>query len=77
MSHIDAIIQNVRAAKDFATMDFTYGYWQLPMHPESQPLHAFMTPGSVMQPTSTVKDSSNSARNVQECVEPCFQILCN
>lgn len=72
MPHIDAIIQDVRGATVFAGIDFTSGYWQLPMHPDSQHLHAFMTPDGVMQPTRTTQGGCNSAANFQACVEPCF-----
>lgn len=42
--HINAEIDDVCCAKAFATVDSRSGYWQLPMLPNSQTLHAFMTP---------------------------------
>lgn len=75
MPYIDAVLQDVRGSKAFAVIDFTSGYWQLPMHPDSQALHAFITPDGVMQPTRTTQGGCNSAANFQACVEPCFSEL--
>lgn len=75
MPHIDAVLQDVRGSEAFAAIDFTSGYWQLPMDPDSQPLHSFMTPDGVMQPTRTTQGGCNSAANFQACVEPCFSEL--
>lgn len=75
MPHIDSVLSDVRGAGAFATMDFCSGYWQLPLHEDSQHLHAFMTPDGVMQPTRTTQGGCNSAANFQACVEPCFSEL--
>lgn len=75
MPHIDAVLLEVRGAEAFAAMYFTSGYWQLPMDPDSQALHAFMSPDGVMQPTRTTQEVCNSAANFQACVEPCFSEL--
>lgn len=70
MPHLDAVIDNVRGAMALATIDFTYGYWQLPMDPGSQALHKFVTPDAVVQQTRTTQGGYNSAANFQECVKP-------
>ena len=72
MPHIDAVLSELRGATVFAGIDFCSGYWQLPLHPESQHLHAFMTPNGVVQPTRTTQGGCNSAANFQASVEPCF-----
>lgn len=72
MPHIDAVINDVQGAVFFAIVDFCSSYWQLPLHKDSQALHAFMTPDGVMQPTRTTQGGCNSAANFQACVEPCF-----
>lgn len=61
MPHIDVVLQEVRGSEAFEAMDFTSGYWQLPMDPDSQPLHAFMTHNGVMQPTRITIGGCNSA----------------
>ncbi len=53
-------------------LTFCSGYWQLPLHPESQPLFAFMTPVGVVMPTRTTQGACNFAANFQEKVEQCF-----
>jgi len=75
MPQIDAVLADVRGSKVFASIDFCSGYWQLPLHPESQHLHAFMTTDGVVQPTRTAQGGCNSAQNFQACVEPCFATL--
>lgn len=75
MPHIDAVINDVKGAVVFAIVDFCSSYWQLPLHKDSQALHAFMTPDGVMQPTRTTQGGCNSAANFQACVEPLFGAL--
>lgn len=75
MLHIDAVMQDPSCVKAFASIDFTSGYWQLPMHEESQPRHAFMTPHYVMKTTRTSQGDCNSTGNFQASVEPCFSEL--
>ena len=72
MPNIEAELSDVRGATAFAGIDFCSGYWQLPLHPESQPLFAFMTPDGVVMPTRTRQGGCNSAANFQEKVEQCF-----
>lgn len=61
--HIDAVLQDMRGAEAFAAIDFTSGYWQLRMHPDSQHSHALMTPDGVMLPTGTMQGKCRSAAN--------------
>lgn len=75
MPHLNAVIEEMREAEAFASIDLTSGYWQFPMDTESQALHAFMTPNGVMQPTRATQGDCNSAASFQECVEPCFRQL--
>ncbi len=70
--HIDTVLSDLRGAQAFATIDFCSGYWQLPLHENSRPLHAFMTTDGIVQPNRTTQESCNSAANFQACVEPCF-----
>jgi len=75
MPNIEAELADARGAKSFASIDFCSGYWQAPLHEDSQPLFAFMTPDGVVMPTRTTQGGTNSAANFQEKVEKCFEEL--
>ena len=75
MPNIEAELADARGAKAFAAIDFCSGYWQAPLHPDSQPLFAFMTPEGVVMPTRTTQGGTNSAANFQEKVAECFAEL--
>lgn len=64
MTHINPVLQEMRGVGVFAAIDFTSGYWQLPMHADSQPLRAFMTPEGVVEPTQTIQGDFDSAVTV-------------
>ena len=75
MPNIEAELSDARGAKAFASIDFCSGYWQAPLHEDSQPLFAFMTPDGVVMPTRTTQGGTNSAANFQEKVAECFSEL--
>lgn len=75
MPNIEAELADTRGSTAFAGIDFCSGYWQAPLHPESQPLFAFSTPDGVVMPTRTTQGGCNSAANFQEKVEQCFTEL--
>ena len=75
MPNIEAELADARGAKVFATIDFCYGYWQAPLHPDSQPLFAFIGPDGVVMPTRTTQGGMNFAANFQEKVSECFAEL--
>ena len=47
MPHIESELADLAGSKFFATIDFCSGYWQLPLHEQSQHLHSFVTPNGV------------------------------
>lgn len=59
MPQIEAELSDMRGADAFASIDFCSGYWQLPLHVDSQPLHSFMTTDGVLQPTRTTQGGCN------------------
>lgn len=65
MPHVDAVWQYMRVSEAFATIHFTSGYRQLPMHPECPTLHAFMT--------QKVSYSQQGPRKEDETVQPTFR----
>ena len=75
MPNIESELADARDARAFAAIDFCSGYWQAPLHPDSQPLFAFMTPDGVVMPTRTTQGGTNSAANFQEKLAECFEEL--
>lgn len=75
MPDINNELSDVKGASYFFGIDFCSGYWQLPLDTESQPLHSFMTPRGVVQPTRTTQGVVNSPANFQQKFEPCFTAL--
>lgn len=69
MSHIDAVLCDVRGAKVFAAINFTSGYRQLPLHADNQHLHAFMSADGLMEITRTIQGGRKSAASFQVYVE--------
>lgn len=73
MKNIEAELLDALGAKDFAVIDFCSGYWKAPLHPDSQPLFAFMTPKGVLMKTRTIQGGRNSAANFQESFSQFFE----
>jgi hypothetical protein len=44
MPRVEVLIDRVGQSRFITKLDMTKGYWQIPMHPESVPLTAFVTP---------------------------------
>jgi Reverse transcriptase (RNA-dependent DNA polymerase) len=49
----------------FATLDFCQGYWQIPLHKDSQACQYFITPDGVYTPTSVLHGTSNATQHLQ------------
>ena len=75
MPNIEAELHDTRHATVFCLIDFCSGYWQAPLHPDSQRLFAFMTPEGVVMPTRTPQGGCNSAANFPEKIGECFSEL--
>ena len=56
-------------AKFFASFDLLKGYWQFPVHSESEPLQAFATHDGLYQFTRVVMGSRNSAAHFQRIMQ--------
>jgi len=75
MPNIDSEAGDFRQAKYFAQIDFTSGYWQLPLDKESQVHHSFVTPQGIYAPTRILQGGRNAPIHFQRAVEPCFHHL--
>jgi len=72
MPHLESECVDFAGSTCFASIDFCSGYWQLPLHKDSQSALSFITHEGVWQPTRTPQGAKNSACNFQSRVEPCF-----
>lgn len=75
MPNIDAELVEARGAKSFAAIYFCSCYWKPPLHPDSQPPFALMTPNGVVMLTRNTQGGTNSAANFQEKFTDCFEEL--
>lgn len=73
--HIESELQDVAGSAYYAKMDFCSGYWELPLHEDSQDALSFMTPSGLWKPLQTTQRAKKSAPNFQSKVEPCFAEL--
>jgi hypothetical protein len=49
----------------FATLDFCQGYWQIPLHKDSQDCQSFITPDGVYRPTCVLNATKNATQHLQ------------
>lgn len=75
MPHINSECTDFSGSKFFASIDFCSGYWQLPLHENSQDDFSFITHEGIFSPTRTAQGAKNSSSNFQSRVEPCFAKL--
>lgn len=65
MPNLEQEISRLSGAGCFATFHLSHGYWQLPLHSESQALHSFITPDGIYSPTRALDDTTNAVVYLQ------------
>jgi Reverse transcriptase (RNA-dependent DNA polymerase) len=58
-------LHDLHCPEVFATLDFYQGYWQIPLHKDSQDCQSFITPDGVHTPTRVLYGTRNSAQHLQ------------
>ncbi len=58
-------LSRLTGKKHFATFDLSYGYWQLPLHPDSQELQSFLTLEGVYTPTRVLHGTTSAVTSLQ------------
>jgi Reverse transcriptase (RNA-dependent DNA polymerase) len=58
-------LQNLHGSEVFATLDFCQGYWQIPLHEDSQDCQSFITPDEVYTPTCVLHGTRNATQHLQ------------
>jgi hypothetical protein len=65
MPNIQDDSHDLHGSEVFATLDFCQGYWQIPLHKDSQDCQSFITPDTVYTPTRVLHGTRNDKQNLQ------------
>jgi RNase H-like domain found in reverse transcriptase/Reverse transcriptase (RNA-dependent DNA polymerase) len=63
--HLESELAKVVGSTCFATFDFSSGYFQLPLHPDSQEFQFFICPDGIFSPTRVVQGNVNATAHFQ------------
>jgi Reverse transcriptase (RNA-dependent DNA polymerase) len=71
-------LHDLHGSEVFATLDFFQGYWQIPLHKDSQICQYFVTPDGVYTPTRARHGTRNATQHLQSVfVVTMDDIKCN
>jgi hypothetical protein len=65
MPNLQDELHNSHGSEVFATLDFCQGYWQMPLHKDSQDCQFFIMPDGVYTPTRVLHGTSNATQHLQ------------
>jgi RNase H-like domain found in reverse transcriptase/Reverse transcriptase (RNA-dependent DNA polymerase) len=65
MPNLKNELHNLHVSEVFATLDFCQGYWQIPLHKDSQDCQSFITPDGVYAPTRVLNGTRNATQHLQ------------
>nr|CCA22224.1 AlNc14C148G7434 [Albugo laibachii Nc14] len=72
MPHLESVIACVEGAEVFFSIDWFRGYWQIPLHHESQELHTIMTHTGLWTPNRVLMGATDAVVYCQGVVEQIF-----
>jgi hypothetical protein len=72
MPNLEVAMGVLKDSKVYFTLDWMKGYWQLPLHPDSQEYYSFMTPIGVVTPTRVLMGQSDAVAYCQGVVDELF-----
>ncbi|GMF52587.1 unnamed protein product [Phytophthora fragariaefolia] len=72
MPVLEVVIGELEGAKYFFVLDWFRGYWQLPLHPDSQELFSFVTHRGIYTPTRVPMGATDAVAYCQGVVEEIF-----
>lgn len=73
MPNMDVITESVSGCSRFANVDFLKGYWQMPLHEDSQEMCSMVTDLAVYTPTRVPQGSSDAVMYFQSSMQKCFE----
>jgi Reverse transcriptase (RNA-dependent DNA polymerase) len=65
MHNLQDELHDLHGSEVLATLDFCQGYWQIPLHKDSQNCQSFITPDGVYTPTRVLHKTRNATQNLQ------------
>jgi Reverse transcriptase (RNA-dependent DNA polymerase) len=65
MPNIQDELHDLHGSEVFATLDFCQGYWQIPLHKDSQDCQSFITPDGVYTPTRVLHGTMYATQHLQ------------
>jgi hypothetical protein len=72
MPHLEVVMSHLKGSQVFFTLDWFRGYWQLPLHEESQELYTFMTHRGMLTPTRVPMGATDAVAYCQGAVQQIF-----
>jgi hypothetical protein len=65
MPNLQDELHDLHGSEVFETLDFCQGYWQIPLHKDSQDCQYFITPHAVYTPTRVLHGTRNATQHLQ------------
>jgi hypothetical protein len=65
MPNLQNEMHDLHGSEVFATLNFCQGYWQIPLHKDSQDCQSFITPDEVYTPTRERHGTMNATQHLQ------------
>ncbi|KAF1328445.1 hypothetical protein FI667_g6871, partial [Globisporangium splendens] len=72
---LSVVTSAVKGSFGFASFDMLKGFWQLPLHGESQEIFSFMTEDTIYTPTRVPQGATDSALHFQNQMQFAFEPL--
>jgi Reverse transcriptase (RNA-dependent DNA polymerase) len=68
MPNLEGALHDFHGSEVFATLDFCRGYWQIPLHKDSQDCQSCITPDGVYTPTRVLHATRNATQHLQSLI---------
>jgi hypothetical protein len=65
MHNLQDRLHDLHGSEEFAPLDFCQGYWQIPLHRNSQDCQSFISQDGVYTPTRVLHGTRNATQNLQ------------
>jgi Reverse transcriptase (RNA-dependent DNA polymerase) len=65
MPNLQDELHDLHGSEVFATLNFCQGYWQIPLHKDSQDCQSCITPDGVHTPTRVLHGTRNATQHLQ------------
>ena len=73
LPNLESTLQNAEGAQHYANIDFSHGFWQIPLAKESQEIMSIQTGTGIYSPTRTLQGGADSATYFHDQTRERFQ----